>query len=100
MMSMAECDESDLVMAVVMAIKHHGHISTTTIDNQTYNISIMPFFKSSKNQSASAAASPAQTPRTSMQEQRPAAHKMTQQEALEYLMSKTMGDAAASSYIR
>ncbi|KFH68325.1 hypothetical protein MVEG_05143 [Podila verticillata NRRL 6337] len=62
----------------------------------------MPFFKSSssKNQSASAAASPAQTPRTSMQEQRPAAHKMTQQEALEYLMSKTMGDAAAGCYIR
>ncbi|KAF9368512.1 hypothetical protein CPB97_004525 [Podila verticillata] len=62
----------------------------------------MPFFKpsSSKNQSASAAASPAQTPRTSMQEQHPAAHKMTQQEVIEYLMSKTMGDAAASSYIR
>jgi len=35
-----------------------------------------------------------------MQEQRPVAHKMTPQEALEYLMSKTMGDAAASSYVR
>ncbi|KAF9302149.1 hypothetical protein BG003_002540, partial [Podila horticola] len=55
----------------------------------------MPLFKSSK-QSSSAAASPSQTPRTSMQEQRPVSHqKLTQQQALQYLMSKTMGDAAA-----
>ncbi|KAF9295938.1 hypothetical protein BGZ74_010542 [Mortierella antarctica] len=59
----------------------------------------MPFFKSSssKQQTSSATASPSQTPRTSMQEQRPVSHqKLTQKQALEYLMSKTMGDAAAA----
>ncbi|KAF9382848.1 hypothetical protein CPC16_009170 [Podila verticillata] len=60
----------------------------------------MPFFKSSKNQTASTATTPAQTPRSSMQEQRAKPHKMTQEEALEKLMRVTMGDAAAGPYIR
>ncbi|KAG0342010.1 hypothetical protein BG004_005789, partial [Podila humilis] len=60
---------------------------------------------SSKNQSASATSSPAQTPRSSIQESRlsqsqPRAHKMTQQEALEKLMRTSMYDAATGPYIR
>ncbi|KAF9367616.1 hypothetical protein CPB97_005509, partial [Podila verticillata] len=68
------------------------------------NITTMALFKSSssKNQTGSAATTPAQTPRSSMQGSRPSpqAHKMTQQEALEKLMSITMGDAAAGPFIR
>ncbi|KAI9231878.1 MAG: hypothetical protein BYD32DRAFT_466761 [Podila humilis] len=62
----------------------------------------MPFFKSSKsskNQTASAATSPAQTPRSSM-DQRAKPHQMTREEALEKLMRITMGDAASGPYIR
>ncbi|KAF9325681.1 hypothetical protein BG006_010835 [Podila minutissima] len=59
----------------------------------------MPFFKSNKNKTASAATTPAQTPRSSMQEQRTKSHKMTQEEALEKLMRVTMGDAANGPYI-
>ncbi|KAF9293580.1 hypothetical protein BGZ74_011643, partial [Mortierella antarctica] len=52
---------------------------------------------SSKNSTSSAAASP----RSSMQESRPAASvKMTQEEALNKLMHSAMGDAAAGPYIR
>ncbi|KAF9982219.1 hypothetical protein BGZ65_003115 [Modicella reniformis] len=54
----------------------------------------MSLFKSSKNKSASAATSPSATPRSSMQDQRPApANKMTQEQALETLLRKTMADA-------
>ncbi|KAF9980803.1 hypothetical protein BGZ75_007961 [Mortierella antarctica] len=61
----------------------------------------MSIFKlSNKNKTASAASSvvstPAQTPRSSMQEQRPAqATKMTRDQALEKIMKKTYGAAAA-----
>ncbi|KAG0361461.1 hypothetical protein BGZ54_009086, partial [Gamsiella multidivaricata] len=54
---------------------------------------------SSKNQSASASVSPAATPRSSMHEQRPA-NKMTKEQALEKILYKTMGDAAAGPFIR
>ncbi|KAG0285024.1 hypothetical protein BGZ98_005689, partial [Dissophora globulifera] len=60
----------------------------------------MAFFKSSKNQSASATASPAATPRTSMHEERPAAIKMTQDQALEILNKISMPNAALSAFIR
>ncbi|KAI8361148.1 hypothetical protein B0O80DRAFT_493749 [Mortierella sp. GBAus27b] len=43
----------------------------------------MPLFKSNKNKSASAASTPAQTPRSSMQETRPKATAMTPEEALQ-----------------
>ncbi|KAF9310003.1 hypothetical protein BG003_009045 [Podila horticola] len=66
----------------------------------TAQIPAMPFFKSNKNKTASAATTPAQTPRSSMQEQRAKPHKMTQEEALEKLMRVTMGDAASGPYIR
>ncbi|KAG0216619.1 hypothetical protein BGX31_000542, partial [Mortierella sp. GBA43] len=61
----------------------------------------MPLFKSNKNKSASAATTPAQTPRTSMQEQRPEqleATKMTREQALESLMQKTMWNVATGPY--
>ncbi|KAI8361147.1 hypothetical protein B0O80DRAFT_525041 [Mortierella sp. GBAus27b] len=64
---------------------------------------IMPLFKSNKNKSASAATTPAQTPRTSMQEQRPEqleATKMTREQALETLMQKSMWNVATGPYIR
>ncbi|KAF9362067.1 hypothetical protein BGX34_006727, partial [Mortierella sp. NVP85] len=60
----------------------------------------MPLFKSSKNQSASASTTPAATPRSSMQQQRPAqAHQMTQEQALKILFSNTMGNASSGPYI-
>ncbi|KAF9902666.1 hypothetical protein EC991_004723, partial [Linnemannia zychae] len=49
----------------------------------------MPLLKSSKNQSASAAASPAQTPRPSVDAQRPApVAKMTAEKALDSILNK------------
>ncbi|KAK3843893.1 MAG: hypothetical protein J3R72DRAFT_522284 [Linnemannia gamsii] len=52
----------------------------------------MSLFKSNKNQSASAAASPAQTPRPSVDAQRPPAQatKMTRDQALEVALSKAV----------
>ncbi|KAF9900780.1 hypothetical protein EC991_006905 [Linnemannia zychae] len=54
----------------------------------------MSLFKSNKNKTASAATTPAQTPRTSLNEQRPAtgttqATKMTREQALEMAMRKS-----------
>ncbi|KAG0334682.1 hypothetical protein BG005_004805, partial [Podila minutissima] len=55
----------------------------------------MSIFKSNKNKTASAATTPSQTPRSSMQTTRPAssprAKGMTRDEALESLMKKTVG---------
>ncbi|KAF9582267.1 hypothetical protein BGW38_000429, partial [Lunasporangiospora selenospora] len=60
----------------------------------------MSFFKSNKS-TASAATTPAQTPRSSMQGQRLVQiQKMTPEQSLEYLMTKTMSNAAAGSYVR
>ncbi|KAF9083804.1 hypothetical protein BGX29_002901, partial [Mortierella sp. GBA35] len=52
----------------------------------------MSLFKSSKNQTASAATTPAQTPRPSMDAQRPAqaATKMTRDQALEAALNKAV----------
>ncbi|KAF9117762.1 hypothetical protein BGW39_001823 [Mortierella sp. 14UC] len=57
----------------------------------------MSLFKSNKNKTASAATTPAQTPRTSLNEQRPAttatgtqATKMTRDQALDMAMSKSV----------
>ncbi|KAG0195207.1 hypothetical protein BGX33_003957, partial [Mortierella sp. NVP41] len=51
----------------------------------------MSLFKSNKNKSASAASTPAQTPRTSLSDQRPAqAIKMTRDQALEIVLSKSV----------
>ncbi|KAF9932773.1 hypothetical protein BGZ67_004590, partial [Mortierella alpina] len=63
----------------------------------------MPFFKSSsasaKNQTASAAATPAQTPRSSMQATRPKKEQatMTVDQALEMAMKKTSYASHAQS---
>ena len=49
----------------------------------------MPLFKSNKNKSASAASTPAQTPRTSMQETRPTQDgTMTKDQALKMALEK------------
>ncbi|KAG0248214.1 hypothetical protein BGZ95_008155, partial [Linnemannia exigua] len=53
----------------------------------------MSLFKSNKNKTASAASTPAQTPRASLNEQRPAtteATKMTREQALEMAMRKSV----------
>jgi len=62
----------------------------------------MPFFKSSKNQSASAASTPAQTPRSSMHESRPAAQisKMTRDQALQMALEKSYGGHVFQGNIR
>jgi len=57
----------------------------------------MPFFKSSKNQSASAASTPAQTPRSSVDGSRPAqANKMTKEQAIQMAMDKSLGPNASA----
>ncbi|KAG0076352.1 hypothetical protein BGZ93_002025 [Podila epicladia] len=58
----------------------------------------MPFFKSfkSKNQTGPAATTPSQTPRSS-KDQRSKPHQMTREEALETLMTITMGNAASAA---
>ncbi|KAG0015178.1 hypothetical protein BGZ82_001513 [Podila clonocystis] len=71
--------------------------NTNTFNNK--QLPTMPFFKSNKNKTASAATTPAQTPRSSM-EQRSKPHQMTREEALEKLMRTTMGNAASGPYIR
>ncbi|KAG0071706.1 hypothetical protein BGZ92_004230, partial [Podila epicladia] len=53
----------------------------------------------SKNQTSSAATTPSQTPRSSI-DQRSKPHQMTREEALEKLMRTTMGNAASGPYIR
>ncbi|KAG0248936.1 hypothetical protein BGZ95_007787, partial [Linnemannia exigua] len=53
----------------------------------------MSLFKSNKNKTSSAASTPAQTPRASLNEQRPAtmeATKMTREQAIEMAMRKTV----------
>ncbi|KAG0002452.1 hypothetical protein BGZ80_005973 [Entomortierella chlamydospora] len=53
---------------------------------QAYTITTMSLFKSNKNKSASAASTPAQTPRTSMQGTRPSyTNTMTVEQAVEAL---------------
>ncbi|KAK5815743.1 hypothetical protein F5H01DRAFT_379468 [Linnemannia elongata] len=49
----------------------------------------MSLFKSNKNKTASAATTPAQTPRASLNEQRPET-KMTQEQAIKMAMKKTV----------
>jgi len=50
----------------------------------------MSLCKSNKNQSTSAASTPAQTPRPSVEAQRPAQAKLTRDQALEALLGKTV----------
>ncbi|KAF9575845.1 hypothetical protein EC968_001228 [Mortierella alpina] len=57
--------------------------------------------RSSKNKSASAASTPAQTPRSSMQEQRhPQATKMTREEVLEMLVQRQAKTPTAMSIFK
>ncbi|KAF9154400.1 hypothetical protein DFQ27_001433 [Actinomortierella ambigua] len=58
----------------------------------------MPFFKSNKNKTASAAPSPAQTPRTSLQATRPAADdKLTKDQAMGKIMKNISSTSTANS---
>ncbi|KAG0038491.1 hypothetical protein BGZ83_003074, partial [Gryganskiella cystojenkinii] len=65
----------------------------------------MAFFKSSKNQTSSAASTPAQTPRSSMQGSRPSefvakSTKMTHDQALQMALDKSFGGVAVHGNIR
>ncbi|GJJ73527.1 hypothetical protein EMPS_05885 [Entomortierella parvispora] len=58
----------------------------------TQTTTTMSFFKSPKNQSASAASTPAQTPRTSVDGARPVQPtKMTREQAVQIAMEKSLG---------
>jgi len=60
----------------------------------------MPLFKSNKNKSASAASTPAQTPRTSMQETRPTqAGAMTKEQAVEKALEKSAYLGVSINYL-
>ncbi|KAG0067534.1 hypothetical protein BGZ90_000954 [Linnemannia elongata] len=50
----------------------------------------MSLFKSNKNKTSSAASTPAQTPRSSVDGQRPAQVKMTRDQALEMALRKSV----------
>lgn len=68
--------------------------STKPSQNTIISLPVMSIFKFNKNKTASAATTPAQTPRSSMQTARPAltqANVMTREQALESLMKKTAG---------
>ncbi|KAK3815293.1 MAG: hypothetical protein J3Q66DRAFT_441432 [Benniella sp.] len=87
-----------LYLPLTFQVPFQAYSATTS--TPTTIITIMPLFKSSKNKSASAATTPAATPRSSMQQQRPAqAHQMTQEQALKILLNSTMGNAASGPYI-
>jgi len=76
--------------------KQQEPASTATIAQTT--TTAMSFFKSSKNQSASAASTPAQTPRSSMDVSRTGAQKvkMTREQALQMAMDKSLGPNASA----
>ncbi|KAF9989743.1 hypothetical protein BGZ75_005107 [Mortierella antarctica] len=75
--------------------------TSKTKPNQTL-YTAMHFFKSSskKNKTASAATTPAQTPRSSMHEQRTSQPRMTQDEAMHMILKNTMTNAATGPFIR
>ncbi|KAF9923313.1 hypothetical protein FBU30_006634, partial [Linnemannia zychae] len=52
--------------------------------------SAMSLFKSNKNKTTSAATTPAQTPRTSLNEQRQTSTQMTQEQAIRMAMKKSI----------
>ncbi|KAF9926184.1 hypothetical protein FBU30_004185 [Linnemannia zychae] len=61
----------------------------------------MSFFKrSNKNSSASAASTPAQTPRPSMQTIRDAGIKMTPEEALQKIQRSMMTNASSGPFVQ
>ncbi|KAF9172509.1 hypothetical protein BGX20_005469 [Mortierella sp. AD010] len=63
----------------------------------------MPLFKrSSKNQSSSAASTPAQTPRVSLEDRRPVqpTEKMTRDQAFMKVTPTIMSNTAAAAYVR
>jgi len=50
----------------------------------------MSLFKSNKNKSTSAASTPAQTPRPSVEAQRPTQTKMTRDQAIDVVLGKSV----------
>ncbi|KAK3826783.1 MAG: hypothetical protein JOS17DRAFT_792050 [Linnemannia elongata] len=54
----------------------------------------MSLFKSNKNKTSSAASTPAQTPRPSVDAQRPSQVKMTRDQALELALRNSMNQAS------
>ncbi|KAG9320419.1 hypothetical protein KVV02_008359 [Mortierella alpina] len=78
---------------------HHCH------HRYSHYIQVMPLFKSHKNQTSSAAATPSQTPRTSMHEERPAvspaqSKKMTSNEALELALHRVKATARTGPFMQ
>ncbi|KAG0071297.1 hypothetical protein BGZ89_011105, partial [Linnemannia elongata] len=63
--------------------------SSSHSSQQQHTQPTMSLFKSNKNKTASAATTPAQTPRASLNEQRPET-KMTQEQAIKMAMKKTV----------
>ncbi|KAF9537020.1 hypothetical protein EC957_009040 [Mortierella hygrophila] len=59
----------------------------------------MSLFKSNKNKTASAASTPAQTPRTSVEAQRPIQVKMTRDQALEMALRKSVQTMPANFHL-
>lgn len=80
---------------------YYIHIFNNLSHTLKSNTSItMPLFKSNKNKSVSADNTPAQTPRTSMQETRPSqADIMNKDEALKSTISKTVNLGCTIHYI-
>ncbi|KAF9129655.1 hypothetical protein BG015_004116 [Linnemannia schmuckeri] len=67
------------------------HLYSRPIQSSEHTSTTMSPFKSNKNKTSSAASTPAQTPRPSVDTQRPAqASKMTRDQALELALRKSV----------
>ncbi|KAK3828440.1 MAG: hypothetical protein J3Q66DRAFT_434974 [Benniella sp.] len=92
-------------MELVLFLHQHSQPTTHQVDPIPQDLPkqaktralTMPFFKSNKNKIASAASTPGQTPRSSMQALRPVkAAPMTREQALEIIMQKSVGNVGPS----
>ncbi|KAF9100150.1 hypothetical protein BGX27_000484, partial [Mortierella sp. AM989] len=75
---------------VAKALKTSKQPSLLQVQPPSTPTTTMPLFKSNKNKSASVASTPAQTPRTSIQDTRPTQiNTMTREQVLEIVLKKS-----------
>ncbi|KAG0254175.1 hypothetical protein BG011_005918 [Mortierella polycephala] len=92
-----------LLEATLMRRDDNYHTNPKNSSPNQVSLPAMSLFKSNKNKTSSAASTPAQTPRTSIQEQRTAtpiqATKMTREQALQSIMQKSMRDVPFAAFV-
>ena len=80
---------------IITATRYHTSQSqkqqaTLSANKPENTIQAMSLFKSNKNKSTSAASTPAQTPRPSVEAQRPTQTKMTRDQAIDAALGKSV----------